>query len=419
MITHNFTQTSVPVTDRSINPFPSRPFSGMGLAASICANLLDDLLKLRASSARRFRELSDERRTGLRRRPPWTVLVGSILLLVGCAQGDYRMPYEDGTIVEIINDHVTHDSPEAYMYDIVAQNASPAAIVAAAPGWVRFIDDSHQEPTQDNNYVWIEHPYPFCPIDANRADWPGKPNDYNSTCVPCDRDFCNEWTIYAHFVKDSVRVNAGLSEGDWVEASDFLGFEGDVGEATGVHLHWHVAVIPPDTVPDFNGYYLGYVNDTGKQPELIPIVCHQGGASVLWRTGTYTADDCPAEALLPGRSLLQKQPQARSPIAATIQRIARISDEAILIALADPALMRRAEQLLVRLEPEFQDLFHLGRARMSAAELDLVLDLLAEFETRGSNKMRRLLAPIRQQLQNPHGRRNLGLIVEDPFVGLR
>ena len=156
-------------------------------------------------------------------------LVGTIALLAGCAQGEYRMPYENGTVVEVVNDHVTHSTPKAYMYDIKAQNPTPATVVAAAPGWVRFIDDSHEEPTSDNNYVWIEHPYPFCPVDASRATWPGKPANYDATCVPCDRDFCNEWTTYAHMTKNSVRVDAGLSEGDWVEAGDFLGYEDDVG----------------------------------------------------------------------------------------------------------------------------------------------------------------------------------------------
>lgn len=39
MIRHNFTPTLVPVTDRPINPIPSRPFSDMGRVASICATM--------------------------------------------------------------------------------------------------------------------------------------------------------------------------------------------------------------------------------------------------------------------------------------------------------------------------------------------------------------------------------------------
>lgn len=343
------------------------------------------------------------------------LLVVPILILAGCAQGEYRMAYEDGTDVYVNRDHVTHSSPSAYMYDLEAQNATPARVVAAAPGWIRFIDDSHTEPTSDNNYVWIEHPYPFCPVDPTRSNWPGKPADYNDTCIPCERDFCNEWTTYAHMPKDSVRVDAGLSEGDWVEAGTFLGYEDEVGDAYGVHLHWHVAVIPPDTEPTHNGYYLDYVDEIGKQPELIPIVCHQNGPSVLWRNSTYTAAPCPARSPSAGRSLFLGPPELRSPLAATLRAVSRITDEGVALALADPRLMLRTRRVFERLDPDFQDLLHLGRARISSAELEMLLDLLAEYESRGSTEMRRVLEQIRREAENPNARRNLGLIVEEPF----
>jgi murein DD-endopeptidase MepM/ murein hydrolase activator NlpD len=345
------------------------------------------------------------------------VLMGTIVVLAGCAQGAYRMPYETGTIVSVTNDHVTHSTPKAYMYDIKAQNATPAAIVAAAPGWIRFIDDSH-EGHANNNYVWIEHPYPFCPVDASRASWPGKPGNYASTCVPCDRDFCNEWTTYAHMTKDSVRVDAGLSEGDWVEAGAFLGYEDDVGMASGVHLHWHVAVIPPDTEPTHQGYYLDYVEDTGLQPEVIPIVCHEGGRSVIWRDTTYMAAGCPAGAAQPARSSFLEQPQPRSPLAAVFQRIASISDEGTWIALKNPKLMLRTRQLMARMEPDFQDLIRIGRAQVSTVELQKVLELLVEYERRGSAEIRRVLGQMRKQLESPSERKSLGVIVEERFGGL-
>lgn len=347
------------------------------------------------------------------------VLIGAISLLGGCAQGEYRMPYGNGTVVEVFNDHVTHSSPPAYMYDMSAQSAPRAAVVAAAPGWVRFIDDSHEEPTNENNYVWIEHPYPFCPVGERRADWPGKPANYAATCVPCGRDFCNEWTTYAHMTRDSVRVDAALSEGDWVEAGDFLGYEDEVGEASGVHLHWHVAVIPPDTVPTLNGYYWDYVVDSGQQPEVIPIVCHQGGRSVLWRTGTYTAAGCLAEGQRgAATSFLSGQREQGSHLAAVLAGIASITDEGVALALADLRLMLRSRYVMARMEPDFQDLIHLGRARVSAPELTMVLQLLGEFERRGSEEMRRVIQPIREQLETARGRRDLGIIVERPFTGL-
>jgi hypothetical protein len=206
------------------------------------------------------------------------------------------------------------------MYDLEARNASPGVVVAAAPGWIRFIEDGNQEPTNDNNFVWIEHPYPFCPVRADRSDWPGKPANYDATCIPCDREFCNEWTTYAHFAKGSVRGDAMRSEGDWVEAGDFLGFEDEVGVAYGVHLHWHVSVMPPTAFPICNGHYLPcdaiFDAELSELPEVIPLVCHQDGPSVLWRTGTYTAAACAAQA--PPRGgvglPLLGRPAARSPV---------------------------------------------------------------------------------------------------------
>ena len=288
---------------------------------------------------------------------------------------------------------------------------------AAAPGWIRFIDDSHAEPTSDNNYVWIEHPYPFCPVDADRAAWPGKPAGYDATCVPCERDFCNEWTTYAHMTRNSVRVDAGLSEGDWVEAGAFLGYEDEVGTSSiGKHLHWHVAVIPPDTVLTFNGYYLDYVNDTGIQPEVIPIVCHQGGRTVLWRNGTYTAADCPAAAP-PTRPIFQAGPEARSPVEEALLRISTITDEGLWLALGSPTLMLETRRLMGRMEPDFQDLLHLGRARVSPMEFKALLSLLGEYQRRGSVEMRRVLEPLQKQLESPMGRQALGIVVDDRFAG--
>jgi hypothetical protein len=341
------------------------------------------------------------------------------LLLAGCAQGEYRMPYASGTVVDVVTDHVTHSSPHAYMYDIQAQNGSPPQIVAAAAGWIRFIDDSHEEPTSDNNYVWIEHPYPFCPVDPSRSNWPGKPANYDSTCIPCNREFCNEWTTYAHMTKDSVRGDAGLSEGDWVEAGAFLGYEDQVGVATiGDHLHWHVAVIPPDTLPTYNGYYWDYVDDTGIEPEVIPIVCHAGGQSVIWRFGIYTASGCPERAQAPARSLVMPQTEPRTPLASVLQNIASISDECVWIAMNEPRLLLETRQVMARMEPDFHDLLRVGRARISMAELQTVLRLLGEFERLGSAEVDRVLGPVRKQLESPAGRQDLGIVVDGGFAGI-
>lgn len=227
------------------------------------------------------------------------------LAITSCAVGEYRIPYADGSDVDIRRDFVTHSSPRASMYDISVVEP-PGRIVAAAAGWVRFIEDSNTmsgEGVEDNddygnnNYVWIEHPQPFCqdPDDPERATWPRKPANYDQTCRPCNRRFCNEWTVYAHMSPGSVTGtgpnSAGLQEGDWVEAGRFLGIEDDIGFAAFVHLHWHVAVIDPAWTPSRNGDYESFLD--GRRPEVIPLVCTPNGDRVLWRDTIYTAVSCP------------------------------------------------------------------------------------------------------------------------------
>jgi len=333
----------------------------------------------------------------------WIRLGGMVVLLTGCAVGQYRMPYEDGTVVVVNNDHVSHKDPPAYSYDISALNPAPGSIVAAAAGIVRFVVEGNEEPTDDNNYVWIEHP---------------------QYAYGCGGEFCTEWTVYAHFEKNSVTVEPG----DLVFPGSFLGIESDVGVADGVHLHWHVAILPPDVPPTFNGYYLDYYEDLGEAPELIPIVCHQDGETVLWRNTTYTAAGCTAEAQHTGAQAaatvrqrtrhgfdyVHRRLPKGSPLTRAVARIARVSDEAVGIALADPALARRTVGLLTWLKPAFEDLRSLGRARISTTELELVQDLLAEYEARGSKQMHAALAPLRKMLARPAGARDLGLVVRDP-----
>lgn len=222
----------------------------------------------------------------------------SCTLTIGCAAGEYRLPYEDGTTVTITADFVTHGGPQASMYDMVA-SPSPGRLVAAADGWVRFIEDGNSTGgSGNNNYVWIEHPSPYCqdPSDRARATWPGKPANYDRTCEPCRRAYCNEWSVYAHMSPGSTTGTgpneAGLSVGDWVTAGTFLGIEDDIGFTTGVHLHWHVAVIDPDWTPSVNGDYEAFL-DEGTRPERIPVVCTAADRRVLWRESAYTAVPCP------------------------------------------------------------------------------------------------------------------------------
>lgn len=132
----------------------------------------------------------------------------------------YRVPYLGATDVHISNDHLNHD-PQG-RYDMSGQGnggscSSNYVIVAAAEGIIRRIVDNHNTKPPDcdpncadfNNYVWIEH--------AN-----------------------GEWSKYTHMKTNSVTGDAGLSVGDQVCAGTFIGFECEIGRATGPHLHFEV-----------------------------------------------------------------------------------------------------------------------------------------------------------------------------------
>jgi hypothetical protein len=70
------------------------------------------------------------------------------------------------------------------------------------------------------------------------------------------------------------------------------------------------------------------------------------------------------------------------------------------------------------MEPDFQDLIRIGRAQVSTVELQKVLELLVEYERRGSAEIRRVLGQMRKQLESPSERKSLGVIVEERFGGL-
>ena len=162
------------------------------------------------------------------------------------AKGVYRVPYLDGTQVQITADHTNHGNNNPMSGTLGVRNRMdmiglPAGdthtIVAAGDGRIRLIEDDNtlwcpDSPTNDfticngiancceqddpscnsncaNNFVWIEH--------AN-----------------------GEWTKYSHPQTGTVRGN-GWSEGDFIQSGEELGLEGQVGFASGPHLHFEVA----------------------------------------------------------------------------------------------------------------------------------------------------------------------------------
>jgi murein DD-endopeptidase MepM/ murein hydrolase activator NlpD len=185
--------------------------------------------------------------------------------------GVYRIPYANGTDVEIGNDHHTHDPVNRIDMDA----GFGSSIVAAASGTIRAVVDFNgtspnagdgvdingnpqvdllEHSCQDNdlvvgdcadynNYVWIEHPN-------------------------------GEWTKYTHFGTGTVTAN-GWGVGDWIEAGEELGLEGDIGRASGSHLHFEAAVPddPNDLTPfcALGGFMVGGGCDFGDQ--FVPRIC--------------------------------------------------------------------------------------------------------------------------------------------------
>lgn len=184
------------------------------------------------------------------------------------SKGVYRIPYANGTTVHFHNDHTNHPNV-LNRIDMGGISGGPYTIVAAGDGWVRFLVDTNTQsqctgqPGCANNYVWIEHPN-------------------------------GEWTKYSHFKTGSVTA-LGRFVGEFVTSGTPLGTEGDIGFATGPHLHFEVAV-PNDPGNPFDGS--GFLFDDGDasttnydRQNRIAVFCDVGFAL---NGNQVEADDCKA-----------------------------------------------------------------------------------------------------------------------------
>jgi len=212
----------------------------------------------------------------------------------------YHLPYADGVEVQITADHTDHQNPPEQMFDLRATQPDQV-LVAAAPGWVRFIKDGGNSQASTNNYVWIEHPLDYCQPSGS-----GPPGGLAGNCRNCPDGpgRCNEWTLYAHMRQGSVQNappnGAGLDVDDWVSEGQAIGVEGDVGcqqfsPPCTRHVHFTVFVFEVDSglaVPSTNGDYEDYANTNGR-PERVPLFCTDAGLR-LPRTGDeHVAAPCP------------------------------------------------------------------------------------------------------------------------------
>jgi murein DD-endopeptidase MepM/ murein hydrolase activator NlpD len=227
----------------------------------VCARevLEQALLETQSLAARRLRLLA----------------AGAMLLVAGFAveaasysSGNYRIPYDTGTRVTVLTDHLTHVPPDRVdlVGEVDTNTFTPNRIVAAADGVVRFIQDSYTlscpSCSVSNNYVWLQH--------SN-----------------------GEWTKYSYLRTGTVRGAAALAEGDTVTAGQYLGDEGNIGATTLTNLHFEVAV--PDDSSDPIYPAGGFIKGVNR----IPVIC--GLPSNVFVAGkTYTANPCHAPELAQG-----------------------------------------------------------------------------------------------------------------------
>ena len=240
------------------------------------------------------------------------------------AENVYRVPFANGTEVRVGNDHATH-SPTRNRLDISSINGG-ADVVAAAAGRVMWVED-------DNNTICLAPPSSLeAAYDTNndgtlssgeinagialsaldsatiQSAFQNLCGSYNGPSANCcingletagqtcawgggsgtclggaDGEGPNnyvwirhengEWTKYTHFRTNSVVVNVN----DDVVAGQKLGVEGDVGVASGQHVHFEVAEI--DDISAIGAQ--GWLNDNDGVAGVnivnrVPTFCEHG-----------------------------------------------------------------------------------------------------------------------------------------------
>lgn len=213
--------------------------------------------------------------------------------------GIYRIPYADGTSVNVNGDAHNHNDA----YDLTAGEGAP--LVAAASGWIRAIVDHHGEEPNPGDGVAIDgsnldgngNPYgdslEHACLNEDPSDIIGSCGDYNNYVWIEHPN--GEYTKYSH-VGTGTPTSLGWSEGSWIDAGEILGFENDVGAATSggmpgdraFHLHWEAAAAnnpSNDLTWTENGGFI--TNGTRRQARVCDIA-----ANDLLDGNTYTADPC-------------------------------------------------------------------------------------------------------------------------------
>ena len=176
--------------------------------------------------------------------------------------GLYRLPYADGTRVQVFDDFTTH-RPRGRVDLFAMGGRDTYGVVAAAAGRIVAIQDSFSEQQSGraaadchNNYVW-------CP-SKRRVD------QLFASCLP---------------VSDE---GSKTEVGDRVAAGTYLGEEGAVGCAMLKHVHFEVAVPDGVTPIDAGGFLTD--NEGGKR-ERNPRFCDIPSGTAV-KDAVYLATPC-------------------------------------------------------------------------------------------------------------------------------
>ena len=194
------------------------------------------------------------------------------------SSGLYQLPYADLTEIHVFSDVYTH-SPRG-KYDLLTPASNPT-VVAAADGWVRWIQESFDTTCHNgsgnccweyNNFVIIEHPN-------------------------------GEWSNYTHMDFQSVS-GAGIVLNQWITAGTPIGTEGTVGCSTEDHVHFEVSrpfdvSVPFDTIGGFLNARSSDGSQTPLGEMLIPVIKGIGMMKSYISAGdvvfaSSAQDNCPA-----------------------------------------------------------------------------------------------------------------------------
>ncbi|MEA2024497.1 MAG: PKD domain-containing protein [Actinomycetota bacterium] len=204
------------------------------------------------------------------------------------SDGIYRIPHDDGSSVTIFNDHHDH-GPAKDRIDMGAGTGTP--LVAAASGWIRAVVDFNGESPGAGDGVDING---ASQDDAAEHSCTNNPDDVVGSCSNYNNYVWiehpnGEWSKYSHVGTGTASANWAV--GDWINTGEVIGVEGDIGAATGPHLHWEVGIPsdPNDSTP-FSTLG-GFLQGTNVVPRIcdIPDNLSQSGES-------HTANPCANQA---------------------------------------------------------------------------------------------------------------------------